>query len=86
MGYWYTYNNIIFTVSGICSAYDGDGSGISVDFFRYNTSNADEHILNLTTTTGGYFIGQFIDNTDTLYAVARQSDTKVGRSGNNTAA
>jgi hypothetical protein len=85
MGYWYTYNTITYTVSGTCAGFSGDGSGIGVDIFRKNTTIQDDLILNLTTTTGGIFTGQWVDNTDTLYAAARQDDTHVGRSADGTA-
>ena len=82
-GMYYTYNGISYTVSGTCSGFGGDGSGIPVDVFRINTSTGEEDkILNLTTAVGGTFSGQWIDNTDTLFAVARQDNTHVGRSGN----
>lgn len=84
LSYWYTYNSINYTVSGTCSGYNGDGSGIPVEIYRV-TTDYDEHVLTLTTTTGGVFSGLFVDNTDTLYATARQDDTHVGRSKNGTA-
>ena len=84
-GYYYTYNNITFTISGVCSNYTGNGSGISVDIYRVVSGTWDEPILNLTTTTGGVFSGTWIDNTDTIYASARQDSTHLGRSANGTA-
>lgn len=86
-GYYYTYNNITFTVSGQCSRYDGDGSGINVDIYRVVSGITvyDEPILTLTTTANGNFTGTWIDNTDTLYASARQTSTKAGRSAKGTA-
>ena len=84
-GAYYTYNNITFTVSGICSNYTGDGSGISIDIYRIISNVYDEPILNLTTTTGGVFSGIWVDNTDLLYASANQDSTHIGRSGNNNA-
>ena len=85
MGMWYTYNNITFVVSGTCSGFSGDGSGIPVDIYRYTSANQEEEILNLTTTAGGTFTGNWVDDTDTLFAAARQDDTHVGRSRNGTA-
>jgi len=84
LAYWYTYNSIPFTVSGTCSGYSGDGSGIPVEIYRIK-NGLDEHVLTLTTTTGGIFSGTWVDNTDTLYAAARQDDTHVGRSQNGNA-
>ena len=84
-GYYYTYGSITFTVSGTCNGYSGDGSGIPVDIYRVVNSTVDEPILNVTTTAGGIFTAQWTDNTDTLYAAARQDDTHVGRSRNGTA-
>ena len=86
LGYWYTYNNITYTVSGTCTGFSGNGSGIPVDIYRVVSSTYDEVILNLTTIAGGSFTGQWIDNTDTLFAEARQDDTHVGRSANTNAA
>jgi hypothetical protein len=85
LSYYYTYNSIMFTVSGTCAGYSGDGSGIRVDVFRTVSSTYDEPILNLTTVAGGTFTGKWVDNTDTLFASARQDDTHVGRSTNGTA-
>lgn len=85
MGYWYTYNNITYVVSGTCSGFSGDGSGIDVDIFRVTGTDQYEQILDLKTVSGGTFNGNWVDNTDTLFAVARQDDTHVGRSKNGTA-
>ena len=85
MGYWYTYNAITYTVSGTCTGFSSDGSGIPVEIYRINSSTSDELILNTTTIAGGTFSTTWIDNTDTLYAAARQDDTHVGRSKNRTA-
>ena len=85
MGIWYTYNSITFPISGTCSGFSSDGSGINVDIFRVVSSTQDECILNLTTIAGGTFSGVWTDNTDTLYAAARQDDTHVGRSRNGVA-
>jgi hypothetical protein len=81
MGYWYSYNTITYIVSGTCTGFSGNGSGIPVEIFRLD-GTYDEKILELTTTTGGIFSGVWVDNTDTLYAAARQDDTHVGRSRN----
>lgn len=80
MGFWYTYHTIQYTVSGTCTGFSGDGSGIPVDIYRINSATQDEMILSLTTTTGGIFSGVWFDNTEKLYASARQDDTHVGRS------
>jgi len=81
MGYWYTYNNITYTISGTCTGFSSDGSGIPIDIYRVNTQY-DDLILTTTTDTGGTFTTWWVDNTDTLYAVGRQDDTHVGRSRN----
>ncbi len=81
VGLWYTYNSITFTVSGTCSGFAGDGSGIPVDIYRKAKIGAyDDLILQLTTTAGGTFTGKWADNTDTLYAVAKEDSTHIGRS------
>jgi len=82
MGIWYTYNAITYPVSGTCTGYSGDGSGIDIDFFRILSTGDYEHIFDLTTTTGGIFTGTWIDNTDSIFAAARQDDSHVGRSAN----
>jgi len=79
-GYYYTYNAITYVVSGTCTGYSGDGSGIPVDIYRVVTPTYDETILNLTTVAGGTFSGVWVDNTDTLYAGAIQDSTHAGRS------
>ena len=84
MGIWYTYNSIIYPISGTCSGFSGDGSGIAIEFYRISDS-VTEHILDLTTTSNGVFSGYWIDNTENIYAMARQDDTHVGRSTNGTA-
>ena len=85
IGIYYTYNAITYVVSGTCTGYSGNGSGIGIDIYRVVNSSYDEIILNLTTIAGGTFSGLWVDNTDTLYAAARQDDTHVGRSTNGTA-
>ena len=84
-GYYYTYNNILFTVSGYCYNYTGDGSGIPIKIYKQAISTSDESVLALTTTVGGYFSGLWIDDNDILYADAIQDSTHIGRSLNNTA-
>lgn len=88
LAHWYTYGNIMYTVSGVCSGFSSDGSGIPVYIHRLASTSPNyyEPILNLTTIAGGSFTGQWIDNTDTLFAEARQDDTHVGRSANTNAA
>ena len=80
MGIWYTYNAITYPISGTCTGYSGDGSGINIDFFRVLATTDYEHILDATTTAGGIFSGVWIDNTEKIFAAARQDDTHVGRS------
>lgn len=74
-----TYHNITFTASGTVSNYTGDGSGITVNFFRVD---GNEPVGQTTTTTGGAFSFTWYDDVGQLYATARESDTKVGRSAN----
>ncbi len=82
MGYWYSYNSITYVISGTCSGYSGNGSGIGIDIMRVVSNSQDENVLSTTTTTGGIFNVTWIDNTDTIYATARQDDSHVGRSSN----
>lgn len=72
-----TYSAITFSIAGTVSGYTGDGSGITVDIFR---TTDDKKIMTLTTTSGGVYSGVWYDNTEPLYAVARQSSTRLGRS------
>jgi hypothetical protein len=72
-----TYHSIPYTVSGILKAYTGDGSGVTVEVHRTDT---DEKVLVGTTAAGGSFSLTWYDNVIALYAQARQSATKVGRS------
>lgn len=85
MGYWYTYHSISYEISGTCSGYIGNGTGITVDIYRINSSTQNEMILSTTTTEGGVFSTTWYNNTETLYAAARQDDNHVGRSKNGTA-
>lgn len=72
-----TYHAITYTVSGTLQGYTGDGSGVVVDFHRVSNH---ERVLSLTSVAGGGFSGTWFDNTEALYAQARQSDARVGRS------
>jgi len=56
MGYWYTYNSITYMISGTCTGFSGDGSGIGIDIFRKNTTTNDDLILNLTTIAGAHLL------------------------------
>lgn len=85
MGYWYTYHTITHTVSGTCTGFSGDGSGIPIEIYRVVSSTQDELVLKTTTTIGGVFSTQFVNDSDILFAVARQDDQHVGRSSNGVA-
>lgn len=74
-----TYHTFTYTFSGNIVGYSGDGSGIEVSIFR---SDTDERVGKVTTTTGGAYSFTWYDDTVELYAMARQDDTKVGRSSN----
>jgi hypothetical protein len=76
---YYTYHSIPYIVSGTVSGYTGDGSGIPVSIYRYANN---ELVFSLTTGVGGTFSTIWYDNTEELYAVARQSSTLLGRSDN----
>lgn len=78
-----TYHSFTFSAAGTVSGYTGDGSGIPVEIFRSDTG---ERVLSTTTTVGGAFSATWHDDTIPLFATARQDDTHVGRSGNETAA
>lgn len=74
-----TYHTIQKLAMGTITGFTGDGAGIDVDILRADT---DELIYRTTTTTGGSFMVAMHDDTVGYYAVARESDTKVGRSAN----
>lgn len=74
---WATYHSITFEVSGTITGYDGDGSGIAVCIHRADTG---EKVLEAITAVGGGFSATWYDDTEDLYAVARQDDTHIGRS------
>ena len=73
--FFITYHAITYTVSGTVSNYSGDGSGITVRFQRTDTN---EKILELTTAVGGGFSGLWYDNTIELQATAYQDATHKG--------
>lgn len=74
-----TYHSITSSISGNVSNYTGDGSEITVDIFRASTN---EHILSTTTETNGNYSITWFDNTEPLFAIARQAGVYVGRSDN----
>lgn len=76
------YHSIPFTISGNVTGFAGDGSAIPVKIHRVEN---DELILQATTAAGGSYTATWFDNTDEVYAVAREDDTHVGRSANETA-
>jgi len=79
---WVTYHSITFTFSGNVRGYTGDGSSITVDVFRADT---DEKLYTATTSAGGGYTVTVYDDTMTMYAIARQDDTHLGRSRDGTA-
>lgn len=74
-----TYHTISYTFSGSVTQYTGDGSGITVEIFR---ALSDEKVGEVVTAVGGGYSFTWYDNTEHLYAVARQDATHVGRSEN----
>lgn len=78
----YTYHAIPYTVAGTVTQYTSDGSGITVDIFRVDTL---ERILSVTTAAGGGYTATWFDNVGQVYAVARQSTGRQGRSDNGVA-
>jgi hypothetical protein len=78
---WMTYHTITFDVSGSLSGYSGDGSNISVTFYR---SGSNETVLNITSSAGGNFSDKWYDNTLPLFAEAYEDETHVGRSAYST--
>lgn len=70
-----TYHSTTYTITGTISGYTGDGSGITVEFFR---SDNDTIVNSATTATGGTFTAVWYDDTIPLYAVAIQDSTHKG--------
>jgi hypothetical protein len=83
MSCWMTHHSITFTVSGNVKYYTGDGSGLTVNVHRTDTS---EKVLTCTTSAGGAYTGQWYDNTIELFAEVQQDSTHAGRSINGVAA
>jgi hypothetical protein len=80
--FFYTYHTIQYSLTGSVTGSTGDGSGIPIKFYR---ADNDELVAETTTNIGGSFQKTWYDNSRYLYATARQSDNKVGRSANTTA-
>lgn len=76
-GMYLTYHSIPFTVAGTLAGYSGDGSGITVDIHKDDT---DEKLVAATTAAGGGYTATWFDNTENVYAQARQDSTHLGRS------
>lgn len=82
LGIWYTYRSITFSVSG--SITNSGGGTVNVSLYRYATTG--DVLLDTTTRSGnGTYTFTWYDNTETLYTVAYESDTYLGRSSNSTA-
>jgi hypothetical protein len=77
----YTFHGFSYAVAGTVSGYTGSGAGITVDVFNASTG---ERLASTTTSSGGAFSATVYDNTVTVYATARQSSTRRGRSENGT--
>lgn len=82
-GLWATWHAHTWTISGTVSDYaDADGAGLTVKVFR---ASNDEHVLTLTTTSGGDFTSSWFDDVEELYCVVYEDSTHTGRSANATA-
>lgn len=77
---WITYHAITYTVSGTISG--SAGGSVSIGLWR--TSNKELALTTSRVGNGAYSITWY-DNTETLYAEAREDATHVGRSDNGTA-
>lgn len=81
-GYYYTYGAITYTASGTCTDDSGIAqTGVTIDIYRID-GNTEELVQSVTSSTGGVFTYNWIDNTDQIFAVGRYTDTLVGRSNN----
>ena len=74
-----TFHQNTYTVTGTLSNYSGDGSGVTVNFYRVS----DKELLGSTTSNvGGSFSWTWYDDTEEIFAEARESSTTLGRSDN----
>lgn len=79
---WFiTFHQITYDVTGTLSNYSGSGSGIEVKFYRVSDG---EYLGSTTSSTGGSFSWTWYDNTEDIFAEARESSTTLGRSDNGT--
>ena len=74
---WITWHSITFDAAGTLSGYTGDGSGVSVVI---HDSNNDRPLTSATSAIGGTFAATWYDDTQYIYAQARQDGTHLGRS------
>lgn len=80
--YWIiTLHQITYNVTGTLSNFSGDGSGVTVKFYRVSDG---KYLGSTTSTTGGSFSWTWYDNTEDIFAEARQSSTVLGRSDSGT--
>lgn len=82
-GFWVTYSAITFSKTGTVSGYTGDGSGITVRFWRLTTGYL-EYLGSTTTSTGGAFTFTWYEDMNDVFAEARQDSTHTGRSETST--
>ena len=76
-GYWVTWHEKTYTLSGTVSNYSDDGSGLTVRFFRVRDGL---YIGSTTTTTGGAFSLPWYDDTEAAVAVCQEDSVRVGAS------
>lgn len=74
-----TYHAITYTVSG--TVYGSAGGTVTLSLHRSDTH---EVVLTTSRTGNGAFSFTWYDNTVDVYVVARESDTRLGRSKNGT--
>lgn len=72
---WATYNGLIKTINGTLTGYTGDGSGITIDFFRDDTK---EYLGSATTAAGGTYSFKWLDCGIDVIGVAKQAPDKAG--------
>jgi hypothetical protein len=72
-----TYHTLTRSVSRSVSGYTGDGSGITVNVHRADTSDV---LYQATTAAGGGYSFTAYSDTTSLFSEARQDATHVGRS------
>lgn len=74
----YTYHTISYTLSSTIS--NSNGGTVTLDLHR-KLNGSDEKVAQKTRTGNGIVAWEWYDDTESMFVVAREDDTLVGRSG-----